>query len=146
MLIANKKAKFNYEILETFEAGIELLGSEVKALKAKHGNIDSAYVIVRGGEAFLVGSEVPLYQPKNTSESYNKDRNRKLLLTKKELERISNEEEKKGLTVVPLSLYNKGRHIKIELAIVKGKKKFDKRQTLKKRETDREIRRTLKNQ
>ena len=148
-LIVNKKAHFNYEILDKFEAGIELLGFEVKAIKNKQGNIESAYVVVRGGEAFLVNAEIPPYQSANTPASYEKNRNRKLLLTKKEISLIANEESKKGLTIIPISLYNKivkkGGKIKVELAIVKGKKKFDKRESLKKRDSDREIRRSLKN-
>jgi len=148
-LIVNKKAHFNYEILDKFEAGIELLGFEVKAIKNKQGNIESAYVVVRGGEAFLVNAEIPPYQSANTPASYEKSRNRKLLLTKKEISLIANEESKKGLTIIPISLYNKivkkGGKIKVELAIVKGKKKFDKRESLKKRDSDREIRRSLKN-
>lgn len=143
-LIVNKKAKFNYEILEKFEAGIELVGFEVKSIKEKRGNIDSAYVVVRGGEAYLVGVEIPPYQVKNTPASYDSKRNRKLLLTKKEIARIADEEAKKGLTIVPISLYNKGVKVKVELAIVKGKRKFDKRETIKKRDSDREVQRTLK--
>jgi len=143
-LIQNKKANFNYEVLEKFEAGLELLGFEVKAIKNKQGNIDGAYVVIRGGEAFLIGADIPPYQGKNTPASYERIRNRKLLLTKKEIARIADEETKKGLTIVPISLYNKGVKIKVELAIVRGKRKFDKRETIKKRDSDREIRRTLK--
>lgn len=143
-LIQNKKVHFNYEIIEKFEAGLELLGFEVKAIKGKLGNIDSAYVVVRGGEAFLIGVDIPPYQGKNTPASYERMRNRKLLLTKKEIAHIADEETKKGLTIVPISLYNKGVKIKVELAIVRGKKKFDKRETIKKRDSDREIRRSLK--
>ena len=143
-LIQNKKANFNYEILEKFEAGLELLGFEVKAIKNKQGNIDSAYVVVRGGEAFLIGSDIPPYQGKNTPPSYERSRNRKLLLTKKEIAHIADEENKKGLTIVPISFYNKANKIKVEVAIVRGKKKYDKRETIKKRDSDREIRRTLK--
>ena len=143
-LIRNKKVGLNYEILEKFEAGIELLGFEVKAIKNGQGNIESSYVIIRGNEAFLVGVDIPPYQTKNTPTSYERTRNRKLLLTKKEILQIANEEKKKSLTIVPISFYNKGTKIKVELAIVRGKKKYDKRETLKKRESDREIQRSLK--
>ncbi len=144
-LITNKKAGLNYEILEKFEAGMELFGFEVKSIREKHGNIESAYVVVRGGEAFLVNADIPAYQPKNAPASYDPKRNRKLLLTKKEISQIADNESKKGLTIVPLSCYNKGVKIKVEIAIVKGKRKFDKREDIKKRDSDREVRRTLKN-
>jgi SsrA-binding protein len=141
MLIENRKARFNYELLEKMEAGIELLGFEVKALRNKQGSLDGAYVIVRGGEAFLVNSFIPPYQPKNTPKEHDPRRNRKLLLTKKELAELAGAESKKGLTIVPLSVYNKGRKVKVGIAIARGKKKYDKRETIKKRDTEREMRR-----
>ena len=144
-LIENRKAKFNYEITEKFEAGIELLGFEVKSVKNKHGNIDSAFVIIRGGEAYLIGAFIPPYQQNNTPEGYDPYRNRRILLTKKEIKELADLEKSKSLTIVPLSMYNKGRKIKLAIAVAKGKKKFDKRETIKKRETERDIRRSLKN-
>jgi SsrA-binding protein len=145
-LIQNKKAYFNYEILEKIEAGIELLGFEVKSLKKGQGSLEGSHVTVRGNEVFVVNMQIPPYQPANTPESYGPTRNRRLLVTKKEIERLSKEEAQKGLTIVPISVYNKGRKVKIEIAVVRGKKKYDKRETIKKRDTDREIRRTLKNE
>lgn len=145
VLIQNKKARFNYEIIESFEAGIELLGNEVKSVRKGQGNIDTAYIIVRGGEVFLMNCEISLYQPRNAPEAHELTRIRKLLLTKKEIQTLADIDGKKGLTIVPISLYNKGTKIKVQVAIARGKKKFDKRETIKKRETDREIRRTLKN-
>ena len=145
-LIENKKARFNYEIGETYEASIELFGYEVKSLRKGLGSLDGAYAVVRGGETFLIGAEIPPFQAKNAPASYDPRRNRKLLLTKKEIRALSQEENKKGLTIVPISVYSKGRKIKVTLGIGKGKKKFDKRQSIKKREADREIRRTLKNE
>lgn len=144
--IRNKKAYFNYEIQEEFEAGLELLGTEVKSIRTSQGNLDSSYIIVRGGEAFLVGADIPPFQPKNTSSSYERTRNRKILVTKDEIKKLSISSESKGLTIVPISLYNKNRLIKLKLAIARGKKKFDKRESIKKRDTDREMRRTLKNE
>ncbi|MCC7004572.1 SsrA-binding protein SmpB [Candidatus Nomurabacteria bacterium] len=141
----NRKASFNYEILEKFEAGIELLGIEVKSLRKGNIALDGAYIILRGNEAYLINCNIPPYQPNNTEESYDPTRNRKLLLTKKELDDLRKSEGTKGLTIVPISVYNKGRKIKIEIATVKGKKKFDKRQSIKKRDVEREIGRTLKN-
>lgn len=144
MLINNTKAHFNYEILERFEAGIELLGFEVKSLRAKHGSLEGSHVLVRGGEAYLIGAEIPPYQVANTPKDYEPRRNRRLLLTQDEIKKLENTENTKGLTIVPISVYNKGRFIKVEIALVRGKKKFDKRETIKKRETDREINRSLK--
>lgn len=142
--VTNKKAHFNYEILEKFEAGIELLGFEVKAIKNNQGSLDGAHVSVRGGEAFLLGFDLPPYQMKNTPADYERARTRKLLLTKKEIVRIGEEGSKKGVAVIPLSIFGKGRKLKIDIALARGKKKFDKRETIKKRDTDREIRREMK--
>ncbi len=142
--IRNKKASFNYEIQEEFESGIELLGLEARSIRAGQGNIDSSYIIVRGGEAFLVGADIPAFQVKNAPGDYERMRNRKLLLTKEEIAKLASASETKGLTLVPISLYNKNKKIKLNLAIAKGKKKFDKRESIKKRDTDREMRRTLK--
>lgn len=139
----NRKARFDYEILEKFEAGIELLGTEVKSVRGGRMSLEGSFVIVRGGEAFLINSNIPPYQIKNAPKDYDPLRNRKLLLTKKEINELGGN-EKRGLTMVPLSVYNKNRKIKVEIALVKGKKKFDKRETLKKRDTDREIRRFVR--
>ncbi len=120
------------------------LGLEVKALRKHDGSLEGSHVIIRGGEAYLLGMDIPPYQPHNSPADYDRRRNRKLLLTKKEIATLANFENKKGLTIVPLSVYNKGRRIKIEIASVRGKKKYDKRETIKKRDAEREIRRTLK--
>ena len=140
----NRKARFNYEILEKYEVGIELLGSEVKSVRAGQMSLEGAFVIVRGGEVFLINANIPPYQPKNAPKDYDPLRNRKLLLTKKEIVELAGSEKNKSLTIVPISVYNKGRKIKLEIALSKGKKKFDKRETIKKRDTDREIRRDIK--
>jgi len=139
----NRRARFDYEILEKYEAGIELLGMEVKSVRSGRMLLEGSFVIVRGGEAYLMNANIPPYQPNNAPENYDPLRNRKLLLTKKEMEELA-KSEKTNLTTVPLRLYNKGRKIKIEIALVKGKKKHDKRESIKKRETDREIRREYK--
>jgi SsrA-binding protein len=143
-LIQNKKVHLNYEIIQTFEAGMELFGLEVKSLRNKLGSLDGAHVVVRGNEAFLVGATIPPYQPSNTPESYEPERNRRLLLTKKELSALSGAEKQKGLTIVPISVYNKGSKLKIEIGIGKGKKKYDKREDIKKKDTQRDLKRTLK--
>lgn len=143
-LIQNKKAYFNYEILERVEAGIELLGFEVKSLKSSQGSLEGAHITIRGNEAYLINMQIPPYQPANTPKDYDPMRNRKLLLTKKEIIDLGKTEGQKGLTIIPLSVYNKGRKVKLEIAVVRGKKKYDKRESIKKRDTDREIRRSLK--
>ncbi|MES2087808.1 MAG: SsrA-binding protein SmpB [Patescibacteria group bacterium] len=145
-LVLNKKVGFDYEILEKFTAGIELLGFEVKAIRNKQGSLEGSYVSIRGAEAFLINANIPAFQPNNAPKDYDPLRNRKLLLTKKEIAELAGNEKKKGLTIVPISMYNTGRKIKLDIAIASGKKKFDKRQDLKKREAKREIERTLKYQ
>jgi len=143
-LIQNKKVYLNYEIQETFSAGVKLFGFEVKSLRKKQGSLEGAYIIARGNEAFLIGATIPPYQPSNTPENYDPTRNRKLLLTKKEIERLLSFEKQKGLTIVPISVYNKGVKIKIEIGVAKGKKKYDKRESIKKKDTERDLKRTLK--
>ena len=139
----NRKARFNYEILEKYETGIELLGTEVKSVRGGRMSLEGAFVIIRGGEAFLINSNIPAYQTENAPENYDVLRNRKLLLTKKEIAELA-QNGKTNLTIVPISVYNKNRKIKLEIALVKGKKKHDKRESIKKRDTDREIRRQIK--
>ncbi len=140
-LVTNKKANFNYEIGDKYSAGIELQGFEVKSLRNGQGSLDGAYVTVRGAEAYLVNSFVPPFQEKNTPKGYDPRRIRKLLLTKKEIEELGSVEKTKGLTIVPISVYNKGRVLKVDLGVGKGKKKFDKRESIKKHSTERETRR-----
>ena len=120
-LINNSKASFNYEIAETYSAGIELFGFEVKSLRKNQGSLEGSYVTVRGGEAFLVGAFIPAFQEKNAPEDFDSRRNRKLLLTKRELKELGNIEKTKGLTIVPLSVYNKGKVLKVDLGIGKNK-------------------------
>ncbi|OGF65561.1 SsrA-binding protein [Candidatus Giovannonibacteria bacterium RIFCSPHIGHO2_01_FULL_48_47] len=143
-LLENKKAYFNYEILEKYEAGLELKGFEVKSLKSKRGNIMGARVIIRGNEAHIVGMDIPPYQPKNTPPDYEPQRTRKLLLHKKEISRLAGKAEERGLTVIPTKVYTTHCRIKIEIAVVRGKKRFEKREKIKKRDIEREISRTLK--
>ena len=99
---------------------------------------------MRGGEAFIISMDIPPYQIKNTPENYDSKRNRRILLSKVEIQKLASLEAKKGLTIVPISLYNKGKKIKVSIAIVRGKKKYDKRQDIKKRDIDREIRRKFR--
>lgn len=143
-LLQNKKAHLRFTILESFQAGLELFGGEVKALRAKNGSLEGARVVVRGSEAYLVGMTIPPYQVANTPEDYDPERTRRLLLKKDEIAELLEAESKKGLTVVPLELYNAGRYLKLRVAIVRGKKKEDKREDLKKKDAEREIARVLK--
>ncbi|OGF52064.1 SsrA-binding protein [Candidatus Giovannonibacteria bacterium RIFCSPLOWO2_02_FULL_43_11b] len=143
-LIENKKVYFNYEILETYEAGLSLLGLEVKSLKNKNGNISGARVLIRGDEAFIVGMDIPPYQPNNTPEGYERERTRKLLLHKKEIAHLTGRAEERGLTIIPTKVYTSSGRIKIEIAIVRGKKKFEKRDKIKKRDIEREVGRNLR--
>ncbi len=142
VLLDNRKARFDYEILETFEAGIELLGFEVKAIKAGKGSLEGSYVVVRERQAYLSGMLVSPYQENNTPEGYEPRRERRLLLSKAEIQRLADLD--KGLTIVPLKVYNKSTLIKVSIAAVRGKKKYDKRETIKKRETDRNVRREFR--
>lgn len=143
LLIENKKARMKYAVLETFSAGLELTGVETKALRGKLGSLDGARVVVRGGEAYLVGMTIPPYQAANTPKDYDPERPRRLLLKKSEIAQLSEGEEKKGLTSVPLEVYN-NKYLKVRVAIVKGKGKADRREDIKKREADIDIRRAMK--
>lgn len=140
----NRKARFDYEIQDRYEAGIELLGVEVKTVRGGRMSLEGAFVIVRGGEVYLINANLPPYQANNAPKDYDPLRNRRLLLTKKEIDELAGSEKNKSLTIVPLSVYNKNRKIKVEIALVKGKKKHDKRESIKKRETDIEMRRVAK--
>ncbi len=140
----NKKVYFNYEILERFTAGISLIGQEVKSIKSGRISLQGTYVVLKDEEVFLIGANIPPYQPKNAPKDYNPERIRKLLLKKSEIKYLIGKTKQKGLTIVPLRVYNIRGKIKLEIAIAKGKKKFDKRELIKKREAEREIRRTLR--
>ncbi len=142
--IESRKVRFNYELLEQYSAGVELLGFEVKSVRAGHGSLEGAHIIIRGHEAYIVGMKIDPYQVGNTPPSYDREQTRKLLLTKKEILILEEQEAKKGLTLVPLSLYNKNGKVKLAFAVARGKKQFDKRETIKKRDTDRDIGRLLK--
>ncbi len=144
-LVANKKAHLKYAPLENFTAGLELLGTEVKALRAKQGSLDGARVVVRGGEAFIVGMTIPAYQSANAPKSYDPERTRRLLLAKKEIATLAAAESKKGLTIIPFEVYSSGRFVKARVSIVRGKGKSDRREDLKKRDAERETGRVLKN-
>lgn len=139
----NRKARFDYELEKEFQAGLELSGFEVKAIRAGKINLAGSYVSVRGQEAFLLNAEVQPYQPSNAPLDFDGLRAKKLLLSKAEMVELESAEGTKGLTIVPLKVYNTGRFLKLALAIARGKKKFDKRETIKKRDVERDLKKGL---
>lgn len=143
-LIDNRRALFDYTILEELEAGLELLGTEVKSLRSGQGSLKGARVVARGGEAYLVGATIPPWQTANAGKDYDPERPRRLLLNEKEIAHVASAEGASGLTVVPISLYSLKRRLKLRIGIARGKKKADKRQTIQARDEKRKMERTLK--
>jgi len=139
-LVENKKLRMTYDVIDTYQVGMELEGHEVKSLRNKLGSLDGSKVIIRGGEAFLVGSYIPPYQPANTPKSYDEHRTRRLLLKKDEIAKLAVIEEKKDLTLHPISLYIKNNLVKCEVALCKKLQKHDKRENIKKDIARRELR------
>ena len=135
----NKMAYFDYAIAKTYEAGLELFGFEVKAIKTGRVNLAGSYVIVRNDEAFLINADIPPYQPKNTPADYDPKHSRRLLLRRGEIKELLGARTGQGLTVVPLKLYSKRGKIKLEIGLARRKKKTDKRETIKKRDVAREL-------
>lgn len=138
-LAVNRRAQYDYEILQTYEAGIELHGFEVKAVKMGRMTLAGAFAVIRVGEAWLLNASIPPYQQKNTPEGYDPSRSRRLLLHKKEIKELIGSSIQKGLTIVPLRVYSKRNRVKILIGLGRHKKKGDKRETIKKREAEREI-------
>ena len=143
-LAKNKKAYHDYEVLEEFEAGLVLNGQEVKAIKEGKISLKGSYVMIREEEAFLVGVNIPPYQPKNAPDDYDSKRSRKLLLTKKQIKYLMGKSNERGLTLVPLRVYTKKGLIKLKFGVCRGKKKHDKRKKIKDREIDRNLRRRMR--
>lgn len=144
VLAENKKAYFNYQILEKFEAGISLIGQEVKSLKTRGVSLAGSYVVIKNNEAFWIGAKIAPYQPKNAPPDYMPERSRKLLLKKSEIKYLIGKTKQKGLTLIPLQIYTKKGKLKLEFGLAKGRSKANKRELIKKRETEREIRREIK--
>jgi SsrA-binding protein len=140
----NRKARFQYEILETYEAGISLTGTEVKSIRAGRVNLQDAYAIVRGGEVWLLNGHISPYQASGQYFNHDPRRTRKLLLKRREISKLVGKLEQQGLTLVPLKMYFKRGWVKVSLGLGKGKKLYDKRETLKARATKREVERALK--
>lgn len=146
-IVYNRRATFDYELLEKYEAGLVLQGQEVKSIKNGRVSLMGSFVVVRRtpkSEAYLVNANIPPYQPKNASQNYEENRSRKLLLRKNEINTLVGKISQKGLTLVPIRVYLKRGFVKLEFALARGKKKFDKREVIKKRETVRELRRELR--
>ncbi len=143
-LLSNKKARFDYEILEKFKTGLELRGYEVKSLRDKRGSLAGSHAIIRGGEVFVVGMDIPPYQAKNLPDNFEEQRTIKLLLNKKEIRQMESKLTQRGLTLIPTMVYSTGRIIKMEIGLAKGKKEFEKREKIKERESKRKIGRIMK--
>lgn len=139
----NKKGMFDYNILERYEAGLVLFGQEVKSIKTGHINLAGSFVTIRGGEPYLVGVKVPPYQPNNAGGDYNQEREKKVLLNKKEIDYLIGKTNQKGFSLIPLKIYGKNGRIKLEFGLAKGKKKHDKKEKIKKKDIEREVSREL---
>ncbi|HOZ55691.1 MAG: SsrA-binding protein [Parcubacteria group bacterium ADurb.Bin316] len=144
-LAVNKRANFDYEITDKHEAGIVLFGHEAKSIKTGHISLKGAFVTVKNTtknlpELYLINAHIPLYAKASTVKSYDPTRPRKLLLHKNEINKLIGKKQEQGLTLVPIKIYSKHSLIKLEFGVGRGKKKFDKREVIKKREVDKQIR------
>jgi len=148
ILAVNKKARFDYELLDKYEAGLVLFGQEVKAIKSGQVSLKGSYIIPRTEngktELFLINAQVPSYKPAGPLPEYDPRRERKLLLNKWEISKLIGRKQEQGLTLVPLKIYTNHSFLKLEFAVAKGKKKYDKRETIKKRDIDKRLRSLIK--
>jgi SsrA-binding protein len=142
-LAKNKKAFFDYEILDTFDAGAILHGYEVKSIRAKQINLKGGHVSIRNGEAWLENVQIAAYQPKNQPEENGK-RKRKLLLNRKEIDKLEHQTKSPGVTIVPLKVFLLNHRIKIQIGVCRGKKQHDKRESIKKKDIERDLRQRMK--
>ena len=145
VLAVNKRANYDYKISAKYEAGMVLFGYEVKSLRSKQGSLKGSFITIKqnkqkNSELFLVNAHFPLYKKASTITDYDPYRSRKLLIKKKEIQHLQSKKSEQGLTLVPIKIYTKHSLIKIEFGLGRGKKKFDKRESIKKRDTDRKIR------
>lgn len=144
MEINNKKAHYDYEIEDTYEAGIVLKGTEIKSIREGKANLKDSYVIIKNGEAFLLNMHISKYE-KADIYNHEETRTRKLLLNKKEIYRLRDSIEREGYTIVPIKLYFKGNRAKILVGVARGKKNYDKREAIKQKDINREIQKQVKN-
>lgn len=147
IIAKNKQLSHDFKILEEFEAGLALSGAEVKSIKTGHISLKGSFISIKNGQAYIKNLHIPIYKKASlqSKQNYNPDADRRLLLTKKQIIYLSNKTNEKGLTIMPISVYTTRRLIKVKIALVKGKKKFDKREDIKKRDIKRDILRKLKN-
>jgi len=143
IIATNRRARYDYEILDTFETGIVLLGPEVKSLRDGKANLSDAYAVVRGGEVFLHNCHISPYAPA-TRMNPEPRRDRKLLMHRSEIAKLASRVKERGFTLVPLSIYFKDGRVKVELALARGKAKYDKRQSIRRREDEREAQRAMR--
>ena len=144
MNIFNRRANYDYEILEKFEGGLVLKGYEVKAIKTGKASLKGAYVVVQNNEAFLINAHISPYQKANTPDNYQPDQTRKILLHKSEIKSLIGKTRQKGLTLVPIKMYTKKGRIKLQFGLGKGKRKFDKREAIARKEAKRRIERAMR--
>ncbi|MBC6419824.1 MAG: SsrA-binding protein SmpB [Prochloron sp. SP5CPC1] len=144
MVSDNRQARYLYEIIETYEAGVELKGTEVKSIRAGRVNLRDGYALIRNGEAWLLNVHISPYQASGQYFNHDPSRTRKLLLHRKEINKLIGKVEQKGLTLVPLKMYFKGGLVKVVIGLGKGKKVHDKRETVKRRQDQREMARAMK--
>lgn len=143
VIVSNRKARHEYEVLESLEAGVALTGTEVKSLRKGNANLQDAYAMIRGGEVWLVGAHISPYEY-GTVTSHDPVRTRKLLLQAKQIRKLRSRVAEKGLTLIPLAFYFKGPFAKVEIALARGKKLYDKRESIKKRDEERDLRQRMK--
>lgn len=143
MEIQNRKAKYDYDILETYEAGIVLKGTEIKSIRKGAANVKDSYALIRNGEIYIIGMHISKYEEGNIF-NHDETRTRKLLLHKKEIKKIKGNVEKEGMTIIPIKLYFKKNKVKILLAVAKGKKNYDKRESIKKKDIERQMQKEYK--
>lgn len=143
MEILNRKARYDYEIEDTYEAGIALKGTEIKSIRNGKAQLKDSYAIIKNGEVFLLNMHISLYEKGNIF-NHNETRTRKLLLHKKEILKIRDKIEQEGYTLIPIKIYFKGSNAKVLLGIARGKKNYDKRETIKKRDMERELKKEVK--
>ncbi len=143
-LAENKKVFFDYEILETFEGGLALTGAETKSVKAGHMQLKGAFLHIRGGELWLKNAFISKYAPAGKQENYDPSRDRKVLVHRREIGRLIGKSQQEGLTLVPISVYTKRQFVKLEFGLARGKKQFEKRESIKKRDVERQLREKMR--
>ena len=143
MLVLNRKARYEYAVIEEFTAGMVLFGSEVKSIRSGNVTLSESFIFIKDGEVWIKNMHVAKYKQSHKLEVHDESRDKKLLLNKKEIERISKKVIDKGITIIPLGIFISNNKLKIKIAVAKGKKNWDKRETIKERDLKRELQRSL---